>query len=203
MISTSHNFIFVHIPKTGGNSIQTVLARYCDDEVTFKPSVGKVRHEDGAQGLDVTNRTFGLVKHATLKDYRDALGARLSSFFIFAAIRNPYDRVISSTAFSKGGIAGPLDFEAMRLPRAQLDFLLLDGKVAVTNFIRFETMQADFDRICDRIGVPRESLPHKNASVRDHYAQYYTERAKLKVRLHYRQEFEVFNYGFEETAPAA
>jgi hypothetical protein len=32
MISTSHQFLFVHIPKTGGNSIQTILLPFSDDQ---------------------------------------------------------------------------------------------------------------------------------------------------------------------------
>jgi hypothetical protein len=33
LISLRHRFLFVHIPKTAGNSIQSVLRSYYDDEL--------------------------------------------------------------------------------------------------------------------------------------------------------------------------
>jgi hypothetical protein len=34
MISISHNWLFIHIPRTGGNSVQSVLALYSEDRHT-------------------------------------------------------------------------------------------------------------------------------------------------------------------------
>jgi hypothetical protein len=103
MISSRFKFIYIHIPKTGGNSIQAALEPYADDRLVFRPSIGNVVAEDGEQGLDVFNESLGFQrrehKHASLKDYYDVLGDEINSYFVFTSVRNPWDRTVSMTAF--------------------------------------------------------------------------------------------------------
>src|SRR5436309_509585 len=90
MISTQKNFLFVHIPKTGGNSIQTILAPFSEDEIVASGT------QDGVERFGVHNKRYELRKHATLSRYREALGARkFARFFKFTCVRNPWERLIS------------------------------------------------------------------------------------------------------------
>jgi len=200
MISFRHRFLFVHIPKTGGNSIQAALAPYADDRLHFRPSVGRVRNEDGTQGLDVFNERLGFDqpehKHATVEEYRRRLGDEFESFFVFTAVRNPFDRVISQTAFTRGVGSAEIALDALTLPPLQVNYMRLDGRVAITNLIRFESLQRDFDRVCERIGIPRAVLPHKNASVRAEYARYYTVESRAAVASFYAADIEALGYQF-------
>jgi len=91
MISSSHKFIFIHSPKTGGNSIQAALNEYSDDELVTSDD-----HQDGKERFSLKNEKFkGLVKHSGLQDYWDAMGADLDAYRIFTTIRNPFDRIVS------------------------------------------------------------------------------------------------------------
>ena len=68
MISIKHNFLFIHIPKTGGNSIQTYLSEFSEDSL-----ITKNFRRDGVRKFQVVNRKYGTVKHSTINDYKKKL----------------------------------------------------------------------------------------------------------------------------------
>jgi hypothetical protein len=65
----------------------------------------------------------------------------------------------------------------------------------VDHVMRFESLQADFDRVCERVGVPKCHLPNRNKSNRVHYSQYYDDDLiELVARRH---AFEIRQFGYE------
>src|ERR1043166_2731814 len=69
MISFQKRFLFVHIHKTAGNSIQSILRRYSEDEIITPRA-----HQDGVERFGVRNPKYPIKKHSTLAEYRAALG---------------------------------------------------------------------------------------------------------------------------------
>ena len=69
MISFQKRFLFVHIPKTAGNSIQSVLRDYSEDEL-----VALRGEQDGIERFGLRNPKYKIKKHSTLAEYRAALG---------------------------------------------------------------------------------------------------------------------------------
>ncbi len=101
MLSTSHRFLYVHVPKTGGNSIQSVLAPYAEDVI-----VRQRPDQDGVDRFAVRSDRFNTRKHSTLAEYRAAYGDTLfHALRKFWCVRNPWDRAVSHF-FSPGRIAG-------------------------------------------------------------------------------------------------
>lgn len=83
--------------------------------------------------------------------------------------------------------------------RFQLAFLADESGRLLVDFVgRYERLQADFDTICDRIGIPGRELPHSNKSRRGHYTDYYTDATRDLVAQHYRKDIEFFGYRFGE-----
>lgn len=202
MISKKYRFIYIHIPKTGGNSLQSALGPYSDDKLVFRKSIGAVVNEDGLQGLDVFNEELGLNdpkhKHASIQDYYSILGDEIYSYYIFTSVRNPWDRVISQTAFlSKGALPiRKLAIDELSLPNLMVDYVSINGRVVINESVRFENLKSDFARLCRRLGLPELDIPHKNRSLRDDYRKYYSDDMVDYVAEKYKLDIDYFGYNY-------
>lgn len=203
MISTKYKFIYIHIPRTGGNSIQAALEPYADDELRFRKSVGNVVNDDSLQGLDVFNMRLGFNtpdhKHATINDYYSKLGDEIYSYYIFTSIRNPWDRVISQTAFlTPGGLStSKLSISEFCFPNSMMSYLSINGKILINDVIRFEYLTDDFSRICKKLNIACNHIEHKNQSIRSIYTDYYTPETRDAVQNRFVCDIEQFKYSFE------
>jgi Sulfotransferase family len=199
MISFQKRFLFVHIPKTGGNSIQSVLAVYSEDEITRRPV------QDGVERFDVSNPKYKLKKHSPLADYRAALGEeQFSQLYKFASVRNPWDRMVSfyftPTQRRKWNRKAFKKTISEALPAA--DYLRLDKKEPdpfsnVSRIIRFEHLAEDFRAVCAELGIPAQPLPHYNRSEREHYSKYYDHELRALVAQRFAVEIARFGYTFD------
>ncbi len=207
IISNRHRFIFFAVPKTGTHSVRQAL----------RPHLAE---EDMEQvGLFVQKR-FPLPQlseighgHLSVGQVRPVLGEQVfGSYFKFAFVRNPFDRFISYCAFmsrNNGQFeANPQTFMRFiirdRPPlqhilfRPQFEMLCdADGRVAMDRIGHVETMQADYDSICARIGIPSAPLAQVNASSHRHYAEYYDDELRKLVAAMYARDIDEFGYRFE------
>ncbi len=204
MISLKHNFLFVHIPKTGGNSVQQALRDYADDEL-----VCAAPFQDGVERFGLRNERFNLQKHSRLREYRRELGETLfRRLFKFCCVRNPWERAIS---FYFSPHRGPMNWSRdtfiglLQELIPSTAYLELDEPEAARSapfgnvdfVMRFERLNEDFRRVCDRIDIPFRELPVRNKSRREHFAQYYDAELIGLVAQQFRHEIEYFGYEFD------
>ena len=77
MISLQKRFLFVHIPKTAGNSIQSVLRNYSEDQLV---ALGK--EQDGIVRFGLRNPKYKIKKQLDAKRVSRCLGGRAISEFV-------------------------------------------------------------------------------------------------------------------------
>jgi hypothetical protein len=72
----------------------------------------------------------------------------------------------------------------------------VNGRLIVDYLIRFESLQQDFNRVCDLIGKPRSALPHANQGAREHYARYFDEESRRTFLEFFWKDVELFGYAY-------
>jgi len=195
MISFQKRFLFVHIPKTAGNSIQSALRDYSEDQL-----VALRKEQDGIERFGLRNPNYKIKKHSTLGEYRDALGSeQFRNLYKFTCVRNPWDRMVS---YYFTPTQSPETWDRKRFREiiskavSVADYLRLDpGEedpfANVDYIMRFENLADDFRTVCETLGISPVTLPRYNRSSREHYSKYYDEELRGLVRMRFAAEIEV------------
>jgi hypothetical protein len=201
MISISHNWLFIHIPRTAGNSVQSVLAPYSEDHLTCGA------FQDGIDRFEVQGPYTG-DKHFRLQDYADRVpSAIFSKLFKFAVVRNPWARAISwfflplkwiSAGRQPRWSVGEFrrDIEHMPSMARMLDVDGIPGDMDM--LLRFETLQSDFTALTKTLGIETgAALPHKNKGYSPENWRYYYLTSPDLVDLvaeHFAEDIQMFGY---------
>jgi len=198
LYNPTKNFIYIHIPKTGGTSLE---------------SLGWIGE--------------GFNKHYDIKFFKDTYENTkdfdLDKVFKFCFVRNPYDRFasgvlghalpsnklevllgtmgkdeakkIDTERFRAFATTNRENFDKIVAIRPQHSFVTIDGKMVMDFVGRFENLQDDFNTLCDRFGFNRTELPHMVKGRYNKYDSFYTPEIREIVADHYSKDFEMFGYG--------
>ena len=195
-INHKHKFISIAIPKTGSSSVRYALNKYSDQKST-----------PGMRDEFYHHSTYSQLKKRL--DYID-------DYFVFAFVRNPWDRMVSQwnymNSFANSGryleykkyctkMLESIDtfsqfLESKYVVGPCLGWVQHQNSVAVDYVGKMETMQQDFDIICDKTGIPKQQLPHKNKTNHKHYTEYYDHETRKIVAERYAKDIELFGYEF-------
>jgi hypothetical protein len=216
IISHSHRFIFFHVAKTGGMSIRKALQDYCQEPDRFR--INRPSKVKAGQPNPFYEVWEALLLHATMRDAQKELpGEIFNSYYKFAFVRNPWDWQVSMYHFilrdpthvkheqvkQLGSFAAYLTWVIATdnpYPKGATKLqsrVLTDAKgKLLADFVgRYETLEQDFAKICDRLGIAVE-LPHVNGSVHRDYRDYYDANTRQLVAEHFRADIELFQYTF-------
>ena len=237
MISHQHKCIFVHIPKVAGQSIELLFLQLHNldwskrAQLLLRPND---RPELGPPRL----------AHLKLNDYVNyhyISHELFQEYFKFAFVRNPWSRTVSF--YKYGGFNQQMSFRTFvenKLPKLikkkkwfyapQYDFLYAKDNSTKIDFIgRFENLNKDMLKVCKRLNITFNQLPHRNESKVVHkkdikrlmksiiqnpkrlitkapdqidsrnYKDYYNENIINIIAELYHLDVEAFNYSFENT----
>ncbi len=193
-----HNLLFVHITKTGGNSVHEVME-----------SAGK---------LEFYN------EHYTINSLRDKINddGLFNRLTKFAIVRNPWDRMLSiylfrfydpkigsiKTNFNKwiefiySGKKQRLMHHSLLLHKYeysnQLNWITGDdGDIWVNDILRFENIENDMVRFLRFHGIRIKEFPKTNFTEHNHYWHYYDAKSIGLVADHYEKDLQFFNYHYK------
>lgn len=201
MISIQNNFLFIHVPKTGGNSLQNVLKAYSEDDIVIL-----AKHQDGIDRFEVRNKSYDITKHSTLSHYKSILEHELyQSLFKFATIRNPWDMMISFYFYPHRGVEewDRNAFIALLNNVKNIRHYLCSGTQSLKidseldYLVKFENLDEDFRKVCENVGIPNILLPKRNQSTKKHYSTYYDSELIEIIGAEFKEEIEFGDYSFE------
>jgi len=92
------------------------------------------------------------------------------------------------------------DLDAAMLPHSHFVSNKDYPELTINHVGRYETLQEDFDKICDILSLPKEKLSHLNQARKygkyPPYRSYYTEETKAMIADLYQIDIEAFGYKF-------
>lgn len=218
IINHTHKFVFVHVPKTAGTAVSTMLSTlstYRDQEI----GVGAV----GLHYQRAFGRRFGLVKHSPAHRIRAVMGKEdWNAYFTFAFARNPFARLLSIYHFLRTWEDIP-EPEAKRLAPYTTFEEFLEGdlwattpgpsgmyrpqtywmttprapRTMIVDFVgRHEQLVEDMAHIAAQIGGDVRLDTARKANVTPHYSREvrWSDAAIARVVEHYASDFELLGY---------
>jgi chondroitin 4-sulfotransferase 11 len=202
MINHQYRCIFIHIPKTGGKSVQKFFGTNWQD------------HKDISRYAEELKPQI------------------FTSYYKFAVVRNPWDRLVSDynyqkvkkgsqashrllihdelgnkRSFSKwleAVLSDPFCCEptqwGARVSQGihrwspQVDWISISGEIAVDRVLQKENLQESFAELRCALGLPSREVPCRNWRWHRHYSYYYNESTRRLVEKYYANE--TFGYRF-------
>ena len=203
------NALFIRVPKTASTSISSV----CKSVMRLQEAQDFLKKE---QNIPLYYRTKKCLN--VMDKTQEWFNPMQNNIFTFGFVRNPWDRAVSSWKFGSPDDNWNMNFVdfCRNLKKLEINpkcriakngllihvceqhpFLIGSNKNLKADYIgRLENLQDDFNIVCDKIGIPRQQLPHKNKTKHKHYTEYYDDETRKIVAERYAKDIELFGYEF-------
>ena len=215
VISNNKKFIFIHIYKTGGNSVSSLLLPYARKREKFSQKwisryiinrINKLLRLND-QGNKWIN---GIRKHATALEIKDCIGdKKFAEYFKFTIVRNPYDFLVSLYHYIKQSpnhrnyqTVNSLTFKEFIINETknnchlQSDFITNnDGKLIVDYVGKLEHIDYSLSHVSRKLNIPKKNIPDSNKSERNSDEMNYYDVELLEiVNKYFKKDFELLGY---------
>jgi len=176
MICKPFNCIFVHIPKTAGRSVEMFFMNKLGlnrENEADREKLLIIDNDDPAKGTEK-------LSHLSAAEYVQCgyiSQQEFSASYKFSFVRNPWARLVSEYRYRNYlNHRSFKDFVMNKLPPPGRDdkyrhimpqtAMLYDktGSLLVDFVGKFETLQKDFDQVCQQLEFDESILPHINSS---------------------------------------
>jgi hypothetical protein len=176
MINHEYKFIFIHIPKCAGISVGRILYKLTGQDPKLYEGF-KIHHDEFDESVWKEYFVFTFVRnpldrlHSQYR-YRDFLYEHDFEYAV-KNMKELFEEHYNNKVEEKreGSLQGVLDYygEWIHLP-TQKEFLKgkysnqIDKRPYIDFYGKYETLQQDFDYVCEKIGLPKTKLIYENKS---------------------------------------
>jgi hypothetical protein len=210
LISRKVGFIFVHVDKAAGTSIEIALASHAEPFGSWFQRKSSLLGRINRFRPHQSQVCFS--KHASAREISACLPPDLwARCYKFAFVRNPWDRLTSRYRYIRGNpehrhhlkvraLTFPqyaaMEMASHRSMRHQHEYLCDDAGVMVDFVGRFERLEEDFGEICNRIGI-NSALGHVNSTPQTDFRSYYDDSLAETIGHFYAKDIALFGYTFD------
>jgi hypothetical protein len=218
LCSHEKKFIYLKTRKAAGTSLEVFFERFCVPQGQYRES--HFRNQQiteagivGARSADRFSKRPKYYHHMPAAELREKIGREMfDGFYKFCAMRNPFDKVVSHFWWRARQIGDLSDESFPRIKERFTDFVLqrsgafndrsifmIDGRSVVDDFIRYECLAADAERVCNRLGVSFDAKllgTYKSGARKrqEHFSQYYSSVTRRLVAREFAWELNRFGY---------
>jgi len=180
------NFIFIHINKTGGSSIEKAL-HLPFEHLTALEKIKNIGQKEWKKKF-----TFTIIRNPWDK---------VVSHYHYRVQTNQTNLMTDTIDFKKWvnftyGKQDSRYYDNPKMFMPQINWIAdLEGNILIDFICRFEKLNDDFNYVCKKIGKTAR-LPHTKASNRWEYSKYYDDATREIVAHWFRKDIEMFGYYF-------
>jgi len=194
-ISYKHKFKFIHIPKTGGSSIEKIF------DLQHKNNLFQPRFTNQFEGCYFAPQHF---THALIDHFKP----EGKNYFSFTIVRNPYNRIVSEYFYINKNFENKLimdfsesdfnDWLDTSLMKFDIDHKLPQSSfldIPVDMILKLENLKEDFEKLNERLGTSYKLIHDNKSSInKEDIVNSLSKDTKLKIYKIFKEDFKKFNY---------
>ncbi len=179
-------FIFIHINKTGGSSIEKALKLPLEHKTALEKikEIGRARWDSKLTFTVVRNPWDKVVSHYHYRVQRNHPSLRDNPIEFNQWVKLAY------------GDNDPLYYDKPRMFMPQIKWIEdQKGNILVDEIVHFERLESELNKALNKVGVS-VSLPHVKKSRHGSYRDYYNDETIEIVHNWFKRDIEMFGYRF-------
>ena len=179
-------FVFIHINKTGGSSVEKALGIRLDHSTAAEKyaQLGSQAWSRKFVFTFVRNPWDKVVSHYHYRVKTNQTGLGDNPI--------PFEEWLHRVFVDRD----PQYYDKPRMFMPQRQWLVSSSDELLVDYVgRFERLEEDFRHVCAELGL-QASLGHAKPSSRGSYQQYYNEAGRAIVEAQFAEDIEAFGYTF-------
>lgn len=207
MISHKHKFIFIHIPGTGGTSIEHALESYQEGKLTtqgggeWHPTLEDWQTIFRGYRLETHPHECANAKHLTARDWQAMLGNKYNDYWKFTIVRNPIEKAKSMIRFLQVHNLPDKSVKSSGKWFYDQIYYVADtaGNIIVDDIYKFENLAGAWKSICKKLNIKHTTLEHKNPRSKEFKQEIkFNDDMLEELKTKLKADFELFDYELDK-----